>query len=1083
MRWQQCHLFFWYICPMEEWENRILILDGAMGTMLQKFGDSSDAAVEKVHRLYIEAGADIIETNTFNLKGYDDSLKYARIARHAADTAERRILVAGSMGPFSKMLSLSDDADHPENRPLSFCELSDIYKNNAAGLIDGDVDLLLLETIFDPLNAKAALHALSSLFEERGIEIPVMVSATINDKGGHLLTGTDIEDLYDIVSHFPIWSFGLNCSFGASEMSTAVERIASKVSCLVSIHPNAGLPDESGLYSQSPEAMAQAIATLALKGCINIAGGCCGTTPEHIRAIKQALSTIAPRKPQIPIKTSESFINVGERTNVAGSRKFARLIAEKNYEEASQIARQQVEDGATVIDINMDDPLLDAAAQMERFVRYISNDASIARASFMIDSSNWDVLEKGLQNAPGKVIVNSISLKDGEHEFLRRAREIKRYCGAAVVMAFDETGQATDYSRKIEIFKRSYDLLTRKAGFKPGDIILDGNILTVATGRGDDANHAVDFIEAVRWAKQNLPGVRTSGGVSNLSFAFRGNNTIREAMHTAFLFHAIEAGLDMAIVNPSMLKPYNEIDCELLSAVEDVILNRKPDATERLVDIAASTKDESQVIEIKVDRRNLPYEKRLRHAIVNSSEEHLKEDLDEALKSRCALDIVENILLKSMEEVGEMFGEGKMFLPQVVKTARTMKAAVEILEPHIKKGETSSLKRKKMILATVKGDVHDIGKNILSIVLSCNGVEIIDLGVMVDNITIIKAIEDEKPDYVGVSGLITPSLKEMESLASLMDERGITTPLYVGGATTSALHTALHIAPRYKGCTVYTGSASDCAAQVMKMNQDFESTIEDIRKARESLIRLHKSGNEQFVSLEEARKKAAMLPDFIPEFGDDILEKHIDIKEIEPLIDWTMFLSFWGFKDPGQQEATKCLAEGKNVLEGMDDVEIDVEARFFDASRRNETVSMAGFSFNLGRSTSSLTGYESYADYIAGKSGRCGVFAIKVEDRHIHCCEYNDYEKLLRHSLCARLTAAASLWMEKKLPAGCIFPAFGYQSCPDHSLKREAFALLDAEKNLGLQLTESCAMIPETSICGLIICHPKARYINFRTKE
>jgi len=1075
------HLFL-YLCSMNELVDRILILDGAMGTMLQRLGDSSDESIEKVHRLYIEAGADIIETNSFNLKGYDDSLKYARIARKAADDAERKILVAGSMGPFNKMLSLSDDAGHPENRAVSFLELSAIYKENAAGLIDGGVDLLLMETIFDPLNAKAALYAIASLFDERGIELPVMISATINDRGGHLLTGTDIEDFYEIVNHFPIWSFGLNCSFGASEMAPTIERISAKASCFVSMHPNAGLPDKSGAYSQTPEEMAQIIASLAKKGCINIAGGCCGTTPEHIKAIKQALTGIPARNPRSAGSEKAPFVNVGERTNVAGSRKFARLIGEKNYEEASRIARQQVEDGASVIDINMDDPMLDAPSEMEKFIRYVSNDATISKAAFMIDSSSWEVLEKGLQNAPGKVIVNSISLKDGEKEFLRRAGEIKKYCASVVVMAFDEQGQATSYSRKIEIFRRSYDLLTEKVGFNPHDIILDGNILTIATGRAEDSNHAVDFIEAVRWAKQNLPGVLTSGGVSNLSFAFRGNNRVREAMHTAFLYHAISAGLDMAIVNPSMLEPYNEIAPDLLAAVEDVILNRNPKAAENLIGIASETGKVALSVQEKESWRNEPCGKRLRHAMVNGTEEFLKEDLEEALKNHSALAIVENILLKGMEEVGEMFGQGKMFLPQVVKSARTMKVAVDILEPHISKENKKGATRKKMVIATVKGDVHDIGKNILSIVLSCNGIEVIDLGVMVENEAILKAIQEEKADFVGVSGLISPSLKEMEKLAVLLENSGVSIPLFIGGATTNALHTALHIAPLYSGCTVHTGSASECASQVVRMGQDMNSAVQDILAKRETLVKLHSSSEEHFVPLEEAREKCVKKSSFIPDFGKDILVKNIDPLVLEPLIDWRLFLAFWGFKDISLPEAVKCKEDALKVIREMGNVEIDVIAKFFDAGREDETVIIGGHRLNLGRSTSSLTQYESYADFIAKKGGRCGLFVIKVEDHHRHC-DWKDYETLLRHSICARLASAAAEWLGQLLPPWCVFPAFGYQSCPDHKLKREAFELLDAEKELGLHLTESCAMIPETSICGMVIGHPQARYINFRREE
>ena len=1040
-------------------------------------------SIGEVHRLYIEAGADIIETNTFNLKGYDDSLAQTRIARAVADEASRKVYVAGSMGPGSKMLSLSDDAAHPEARPASFEDLAAVYRENALGIIDGGADIILLETCFDALNAKAALYAITGIFEERGVRLPIMVSATINDRGGHLLTGMAVEEFYEIVSAYDIWSFGLNCSFGAPDMAPVVERLAQRVGCRVSMHPNAGLPDGAGGYDQTPEQMAQVVGCLARKGCLNIAGGCCGTTPEHIALLKKTLEGVRPRGIQPRAEAGERyFINVGERTNVAGSRKFARLISEGSYEEASALARKQVEDGATVIDINMDDPLLDAPLEMEKFVRYISNDTEIASAAFMIDSSSWDVVLKGLQNAPGRVYVNSISLKEGESEFLRKASVIARYGASVVVMAFDEDGQATTYERKIEICSRAYKLLTEKVGLSPERIIFDNNILTVGTGIAEHADYAVDFIKAVKWEKANLPGALTSGGVSNLSFAFRGNNTVREAMHSVFLYHAVQAGLDMAIVNPSMLGPYNEIEPQLLRAVEDVVLNSDPDATERLVAIADRYKDApagaANTTSCPAPTGHLTVEERLRHSIVTGSEAGLEHDLKEALGSHTPLDIVENILLGGMEEVGAMFAEGKMFLPQVVKTARTMKKAVDILEPYISKsdGEARQSRRKKIVLATVKGDVHDIGKNILGIVLSCNGLQVKDLGVMVDNRTIMEAIESENPDYVGVSGLITPSLGEMESLAAMMQASGLKIPLFVGGATTSALHTALALAPLYDGGVVHTGSASDCAQAIIRLDKDPEAAMAQIKDSQKRLVELHNSSKETFASIEQAREKAPEHTNYNPDFKEDIFINNLPIKDLEPYIDWRMFLSFWGFKEDSSKEAQKCLAEGRVALSKMTDVKISLSAKFFEAEKRNpkdETIILGGESFNLGRSTSSLTKYESYADFISiGASA--GVFAIKVEDSH--------KDDLMRRSLCARLAAAASDYLTNKMPDNTIAPAFGYPSLPDHSLKVQAFRLLDAENLLGLRLTDSYAMIPETSVCGMLICHPEAKYINFRSK-
>ena len=841
-------------------EDKIYILDGAMGTMIQKFGvaeadNNSERlnltrpdAIKKIHKEYIAAGADIIETNTFSANAISQAeygcsdlapqMAYegARIAREAADEAAaiaaeigvtRKVWVAGSMGPTSKSLSLSPDASDPAFRPYSFDQMYEAYREQAEALIHGGVDMILIETCFDALNTKTALSAIADCQEG----FPVIVSVSVSDRSGRTLTGQTLEAFYTSVRHYPILAFGLNCSLGAADMTPLVEDMGRWCGCAVSCYPNAGLPNEMGGYDQNPEEMAQQVKEMASRGLVNIVGGCCGTTPDHIRAIASAIKGIKPypittvsAKPltvsgleavTVDVKLN-NFTNVGERTNVAGSRKFARLIAEGKYDEALQIAAKQIEDGAPVIDINMDDAMLDSTKEMERFVRYISNDPAVAKAALMIDSSHWETILAGLKNAQGKCIVNSISLKEGPEEFVRKAKAIKALGAAMVVMAFDEEGQATTYERKIAICSRAYKLLTEEAGVAPQDIIFDVNILSIGTGIEEHAKYAVDFIEAVRWIKANLPGALTSGGVSNLSFAFRGNNAVREAMHSAFLYHAIKAGLDMAIVNPSMLQIYDEIEPELLKCVEDVIFDTDTHATERLIDKAARMKDESagksgthpNVIPHPIG--DLPT--RLNTALIKGRTDTLKQDLEEAMKEYgSAVKIIEGPLMEGMEAVGKLFGEGKMFLPQVVKSAKVMRDAVEILQPYMDSAaDTTESTRPKIVIATVKGDVHDIGKNITGIVLSCNGFDIHDLGVMVDKETILSEADRIGADIIAVSGLITPSLYQMEELCREMKSRGMNTPLFIGGATTSALHTAVKLAPLYEH--VFYGADASAAA-------------------------------------------------------------------------------------------------------------------------------------------------------------------------------------------------------------------------------------------------------------------------------
>lgn len=1127
-------------------KERILILDGAMGTLLQKYelkdsindlvNISHPEIIMQIHKAYINAGADIIETNTFNANKvsldkyacgnltYQINLEGAKVASQAAQQyPDREIFVAGCMGPTSKMLSLTSYVNQPQKRDASFDDLFEAYKEQVRGLIDGGCDLLLVETIFDGLNAKAAIAAISVVQEEKGTSLPVMASATVNYKSGRILTGESVEALYQSLNHYPLISFGLNCSFGAREMKPIIESISPTTDCAISIYPNAGLPNEMGQYDESPKLTAQYLKDMAEDGLINIAGGCCGTTPEHISEIKKALSGISPRViPTINSKKlivtgldciaidrrEQNFINIGERTNVAGSKKFAEMIRAKRYEDAAAVARKQIEDGASIIDINMDDAMLASAAEMEYFVRYISNDPDISKAAFMIDSSDWNTILAGIKNTQGRCIVNSISLKEGETEFLRKAKEIRRLGAAVIVMAFDEQGQATTYERKIEICQRAYNLLTHKAGFRATDIIFDVNILTIATGIKAHDSYATDFIKAVKWISNNLEGCHTSGGVSNISFAFRGNNRIREAMHSIFLYHAINSGLDMAIVNPAMLPPYNQIEPELLRCVEDVVLNSDPDATERLTAIAERIKNGSQeVINVSKNElwRSATVEKRIIHALTRGISDYLEEDLNEALNTRSSIEIIEGPLLEGMEKVGFLFSEGKMFLPQVIKSAKIMRSAVDYLQPELEKhSQNHTSSRKKIILATAKGDVHDIGKNIVSVVLSCNGLEVIDLGVMVDNNTIIEAIKEHKPDFVGISGLITPSLSYMEELCKLMERENMEIPLLIGGATTSVLHTAVKLAPLYDYCVAYSNSASDCANMVNRLIHDSETTIENIKDKQLSIRNMYLNRDENYLSLEQAREKAVKFPleSYIQkaEFGEHNLTAiNLPIETVIDKIDWRFFFSFWGFKGNypeiiyQNEEAEKAYESATRMLDKMitgNEIELSVMVRFFDAVRENEAIVLENvFRFEMGRSTSQRTNYESLADFVptkdSGIKSVVGVFALKVDDRLKNEGDSKDYDHFLRASLCARLTEAAAEWMQEQISEGenVIRPAFGYSACPDHSLKQVAFNILDAENKLGMSLTSSYAIVPTTSLCGLIISHPQAKYFNIREEN
>ena len=1189
-------------CRMISLNDRILVLDGAMGTMIQKYsliendyrGDTFSECrkelkgnneclnltrpdiIKTVHTHYIISGADIIETNTFSANRISQSeygceefagqMAYqgARIAREAADAAlakGRKIWVAGSVGPTSKSLSLSPDVSDPAFRAYSFEEMKAAYKEQIDSLIRGGVDLLLIETCFDALNVKAALCAVPDGF-------PVIVSVSVGDKSGRTLTGQTLEAFYTSIKHKNLLAFGLNCSLGAAEMTPLIEEVSTWCECGVICYPNAGLPNEMGGYDQSPAEMASQVRVMAERGLVNILGGCCGTDPDHIRVISNAVRGLAPRRlsgksGQIPDETAgncklsgksgqipdelkvcglevvtvskrvSNFTNVGERTNVAGSRKFARLIAEGDYETALQIAAKQIEDGAGIIDINMDDAMLDSTREMERFVRYISNEPAVAKAALMIDSSHWETIIAGLQNAQGKCIVNSISLKEGPEAFIEKARTLKSYGAAVVVMAFDQIGQATTYERKIEICKRAYDLLVGQAGMNPSDIIFDCNILSIGTGIEEHARYAIDFIEAVRWIKKNLPGALTSGGVSNLSFAFRGNNAVREAMHSAFLYHAIDAGLDMAIVNPSMLQVYDEIEPELLECVEDVIFNTDEHATERLIDKAARmlSQKESDGSSVTAHENVLIEESvaiRLKNALVKGQTASLENDINEALKEYgTAVAVIEGPLMDGMETVGKMFGEGKMFLPQVVKSAKVMRDAVTFLEPYMSQDEASADKgsRKIVVLATVKGDVHDIGKNITGIVLTCNGFDVHDLGVMVDKETILDEAQKIGADIIAVSGLITPSLYQMEEICREMTSRGMNTPLLIGGATTSAVHTAVKLAPLYE-YVFYGPDASAAAVMAKKCMMDRVAFETEQHAQQERLRELYDRGGEDSSHPSDNDGKALYGANTELSGGVEASPTYIPVtelplEEVLPHLDWKMFYAIWGVKYgsavPEAMELIQLRRDAEDEL-AMEDFRIMLTARYFQADSKDDNIRFEhdGKETILPMMRQESGKGLSLADFVApaesGRKSAFGMFAISVHKRtkaHVQGCSCpacsNAYEDMIGRAVRMTLAEAASAWLDTAIRSDIgdckiVKPAVGYASCPDHTLKGDVLRLLGAVNGphrhehshahgctcgcggdgINIELTESYAMIPEASICGLIFMHPQACYPEIR---
>ena len=1201
--------------------RRILVLDGAMGSLLQKelrkrtkagislrsaqggcngmrpdmhslalaaedYGLSQgnlDALnilnpdiVEQVHTSYLRAGADIIETNTFNsnsisqqsyfLTGasgsfssiedyvYELNFKGAQAAVkaislfHSDSSSNFRPLVAGAVGPTGKMLSLGLDAENPHKREMYFDTLANAYRTQVRGLVDGGADLIVVETIFDPINAKCALYAIRQVEREKGIRIPVIVSATANDKAGHLLSGQSLEAFFvsirNYISSGNVVSFGLNCSFGTEAMGSILGNFAngalsgSSIPVALHIYPNAGLPDELGNYDETPEFTASRIAGLARNGLLNIVGGCCGTTPEHIRAIADAVKDAKPRKvrwmplrdgvhencslqeavpesdissgkeqssdindlwlsglsPLLVNRQKNNFINIGERTNVSGSSKFAGLIKERNFEAAAAIARKQIEDGATIIDINVDDPMSDSVQTMGDFVRYMSADPVIAKVPFMFDSSHWNVLVEGLKNCCGRCVVNSISLKEGEGEFLRKARTAFDLGAAVIVMAFDEKGQAVNYERKIEICSRAYRLLVNRLGFAPSDIIFDVNILTIGTGMQEHANYAADFIKAVKWIKGNLPGCKTSGGVSNLSFAFRGNNTIRSAMHCAFLYHAINAGLDMAIVNPSMLQIYENIDAAMLSLIEDLIFNRREDATSALVAFAQEVKEKELAAksgaagkeEDKLDAQsNETVSQKIVNALISGSSARISVLMEQAVAEYSSpMTIIQGPLMDGMDKVGSLFNQGKMFLPQVVKSAKVMRDAVQLLQPYISVSGASDSERGsrngKVLIATVKGDVHDIGKNIVSIVLSCNALDVIDLGVMVEPDAIVERAVAEKADVICLSGLITPSLEQMEIVARMLHDNisrikqvcGKAIPVLVGGATTSAVHTAMKLDTVYEGGVFYNSDASSAAAMARRimLNPDYVSELrESQRRTRENFERKNRAGEPKhsFAQLMEKAPSSGTLRNHCSLTG--ALEKNISLAGLQNHIDWAELLHFWGFK--GTLEQMLSSEKGKEANELLAQARAELERCTSDGSIQVDLM----LDFFSGKQIDEKSGAESVRympEVPADKS--VGFMVATAYDKSVSDnTDHKSFEYLLRASLCARLVEAAAVAATVKLEQDCEFKwlrvAVGYPMIPDHNVKRDIFSILNAPANLPVRLTSTAAIIPDTSICAVMV--------------
>ncbi|KUG09978.1 methionine synthase [Solirubrum puertoriconensis] len=1184
--------------------RRVIVLDGAMGTMLQRHQLTEDDfrgerfrdhpkplrgnndllcltrpdVVRGVHAEYFAAGADLVETNTFSGTTiaqadyalehivYELNFEAARLARSAADeysTPERPRFVAGAIGPTNRTASLSPDVNRPGFRAITFDELATAYLEQIKGLVDGGVDALLIETIFDTLNAKAALFAAQRFFDEGGRVVPIMISGTITDASGRTLSGQTVEAFWNSMRHLPILSIGLNCALGAKQLKVYLQELSRLADCYVSAYPNAGLPNAFGGYDESAQEFAAVLEEYLQEGLVNVVGGCCGTTPQHIAEAAKLVDRYPPR--QLPVRPRATrlsgleplnihpeslFVNVGERCNVTGSRAFARLIRSGQFDDAVAVARAQVEGGAQVLDVNMDEGLLDSVEAMTNFLNLLASEPDVARLPIMIDSSKWEVLEAGLKCTQGKSIVNSISLKEGKEVFKHHARLVRAYGAAVIVMAFDEQGQADNFQRRIDICQRAYRILTEEVGFPPEDIIFDPNILTVGTGIEEHRRYAIDFIEAVRWIKQHLPGALTSGGVSNVSFAFRGNDPVREAIHAAFLYHAIKAGLDMGIVNPSQLAVYDEVPKDLLEAVEDVLFDRRDDATERLVQLADKLSQTKGSAAAKVaeaeEWRGWPVEKRLEHALVKGITDHIEADTEEALKQlQRPLAVIEGPLMAGMTVVGDLFGAGKMFLPQVVKSARVMKRAVAWLEPYMQAERDAAaadgIGRQtagKVLLATVKGDVHDIGKNIVGVVLACNNYEVIDLGVMVPLEKIIDEAQRLQADIVGLSGLITPSLDEMVYVAQGMEKRGLRVPLLIGGATTSRLHTAVRIAPAYNGPVIHVNDASRAvpvASQLLGLGRD--AYANDVAQEYLQLRDDHagRQRNKDYVTIEEARRQkfqadwaAADItkPSFL---GAQVFDDY-PLTELLDYIDWTPFFHAWELKgryprildDATYGEAArKLFADAQVLLQRIIDeklltaratvgfwpantVDSDTIEIYADDTTREQVLAET---YTLRQQSLKAPGlpYFAFSDFLAPKdSGRAdylGGFAVTAGiglDELVAEFEaqHDDYSAILAKALADRLAEAMAerlhervrreLWgyapqehfsnedLIKEEYRG-IRPAPGYPGCPDHTEKITLFQLL-GNNDTGISLTENLAMYPTASVSGFYYAHPDARY-------
>ncbi len=1184
-------------------KERILVFDGAMGTLIQQHKLTEDdfrgerfrehpkelkgnneilnltqaEIICDIHRAYLHAGADIISTNTFNGTAisladygmqefvYEINIAAARNAWKTAneynlkDESKPRF-VAGSLGPTNKTLSISPDVNDPGFRSVTFEEMVKAYYDQAKGLIEGGVDILLVETIFDTLNAKAAIYAIEEYLKEIKKEIPLIISGTIVDLSGRTLSGQTTEAFLISISHAKnILSVGLNCSLGAAQMRPFLEELSAKAPYFVHVYPNAGLPNEMGEYDETAETTSGILKEFGEAGFYNLVGGCCGTTPEHIKAISDFVTFVKPR--QIParepylrlsglepvvLRPDSNFMNIGERTNVTGSKKFARLIKEENYEEALSVARNQVEGGAQVLDVNMDEGLIESEVVMRKFLNLLAVEPDIAKLPVMVDSSKWSVIEEGLKCLQGKGIVNSISLKEGEETFRRRAAKILQYGAAVIVMAFDEKGQADTFDKKIAVCKRAYDILVNEVGFPPQDIIFDPNILTVATGIEEHNNYAVDYIEAARWIKQNLPLAKVSGGVSNVSFSFRGNDVVREAIHSAFLYHAIKAGMDMGIVNAGQLEIYEEIPKELLTLVEDVLLNRRNDATERLVEYAESVRQKGKE-EIKINEwRNAPVHERLKHALIKGIVDFIEEDTEEARKTyNKPIEVIERPLMDGMNVVGDLFGSGKMFLPQVVKSARVMKKAVAYLIPFIEKEkEEANDKREagKVVMATVKGDVHDIGKNIVGVVLGCNNYTVIDLGVMVPVDKILKTAEEEKADIIGLSGLITPSLDEMVHVAKEMERRKLTTPLLIGGATTSKVHTAVKIAPNYSGPVIHVLDASRSVPVVSNLiNPDKTIAADFIEKTKieySDIRERHnrKKGQDNLLSIADARRNG-LQTDWTrihiakpAKQGITVLED-FPLDKLRKYIDWTPLFLTWEMKgkypaifsnNKFGSEAKKLFEDAQKLLDKIinerllkangvfgifpansvgDDIEVYTDENRHGIKRVLHTLR------SQAKKTDSLPNL-ALSDYIAPKDSGVidwiGAFAVTAgigtgELVNRFEADHDDYNSIMTKALADRLAEAFAEHLHELVRKNYwgytsgeklsnddlikekyqgIRPAPGYPAQPDHTEKTLIFDMLDVEKNTSIRLTENLAMYPAASVSGLFFAHPEAKYFN-----